>query len=131
MLVVDEDGKPTISFPNYNSTEQVLLGNRRINADDPQSAVFMNDQFNNRFIVLFLRRQSSRSPGPQANNSRQANAAEDMQLLSRVVQMGLVGAQKADETWRALVQIETSRGSLILKIPTFERSVRKLVEACS
>ena len=40
-------------------------------------------------------------------------------------------SQKADETWRVLVQIDTNRGSLILKIPTFDQSIRKIIEACS
>jgi hypothetical protein len=129
-LVVDQDGKPTISFPNYNAAEQILIGKRRFNGDDPQAAIFMSDQFNNRFTILFLLGQPSQ-PAQQPDKARQANAADEMQLLSKALQVGLVGAQKADETWRVLVQIDSSRGPLILKIPTFDRSIRRLIEACS
>ena len=127
-LVVDQDGKPTISFPNYNPSEHVLIGKRRFNGDDPQAAALVSDQFNNRFSILFLLGQPAQA---QPDKGRQGNPVEQIQLLSKALQVGIVGAQKADETWRVLVQIETSRGSLILKIPTFERSIRKLVETCS
>lgn len=129
-LVVDPDGKPTVSFPNYNASEQVLIGKRRFNGDDPQAAIFVSDQFNNRFTILFLLgRQPSQAA--QTDNARQGNAADGMQLFAKALQVGIVGAQKADETWRVPAQIDTNRGSLILKIPTFDRSIRKLIEACS
>ena len=125
-LVVDQDGKPTISFPNYRASEQVLVGKRRFNSDDPQSAVFVSDQFNNRFLILFLVGQAA-----QPDKSRQGNPVEALQSFSKAMEAAIVGGKKAEDTWRVLVQIDTDRGSLVLKIPTYERNIRKLIDACS
>ena len=39
-------------------------------------------------------------------------------------------AESADTTWRVLAEIETSQGTLYIKIPTFDPKIQKLIGAC-
>jgi hypothetical protein len=38
--------------------------------------------------------------------------------------------ESADTTWRVLAQIETSRGTLNIRIPTFDLKIQKLIANC-
>ena len=38
--------------------------------------------------------------------------------------------ESADTTWRVLAEIETSRGTLYIKIPTLDAKIQKLIAAC-
>ena len=104
-LIVDANGKPTISFPQYDPAAGILIGNRRINSEDPKTAVFQSDQYNNRFIILLV--------------------------LGQDAQTAQAEAPRADDIWRALVQIETSQGAVILKLPMFDPTVKKLIDTCT
>jgi hypothetical protein len=39
-------------------------------------------------------------------------------------------ADSIETTWRVLAEVETARGRLIMKIPTFDANVQKLLVAC-
>ena len=39
-------------------------------------------------------------------------------------------AESADTTWRVLAEIETSKGSLVLKVPMFDPNIQKLIARC-
>jgi hypothetical protein len=39
-------------------------------------------------------------------------------------------AESADTTWRVLAEIETSRGTLLIKIPMFDPNIQKLIGNC-
>jgi hypothetical protein len=115
-LVVDEDGKPTIDFPNYSDNTGLLSGRRRINNEPPDVGAFMSDQFHNLFFVLTL---------------------VDTEILSKKQPQGsniwvssLMNPQKVGTTWRALVEFESTKGAILIEIPLYDTNVRKVVDRC-
>ena len=102
-LVVDENGKPTLGFPQY--TGQAVVGTLRINSDPASQFRFLNEEFHNNFVILVL--------------TGNGTAAQ-----------GNWNFQTAESTWRVLAEIQTNQGPVFIKIPLFEKNVRKLVEGC-
>jgi hypothetical protein len=59
----------------------------------------------------------------------QSSKFRNVILLSSLT-TGPEAPEALETTWRVLAEVETSRGRVIMKIPMFESSVQKLIEAC-
>jgi len=92
-LLVDENGKPTLTFPGRLSDEGLMVS-KRINSEKPTQGFLATDEFNNRFVLFSMPREDRAS------------------------------------VWRVLVQMSTSKGEIVLKVPLFEDKVRQALDAC-
>ena len=133
-LVVDESGDATIDFPLYSNRDHTLVGTQRINSDPAGPAVFVSDQFRNQFFVLALvyKAAPAGTPAQPVNSANKdpGNALSGINNMILAMQLAVMNCQLIATTWRALVEIQSARGTILIKIPLFESNVRQFVASC-
>jgi len=121
-LYDENDSKLPLALPTFDNMH--TGGMQKVN-DEPKVAVrFDNDMYRNRIVVTQL-----------VSYNRPAMLRR---TLFKVASLGLVQAgspglpneEFIETTWRVLAQIETSKGPVIIRIPTFEPHVQKLLSTC-
>jgi hypothetical protein len=131
-LVVDLDGKPTIDLPTYNQADNIVSGTRRINSEAPSAAIFANVSFRNQFYVGALVDGDTLKRMGQSikENKKPEQLVDAMQDFGLALTLVWSDPRNMDSAWRILGEIQTSQGSILIKVPTFEKNIRRLVESC-
>jgi hypothetical protein len=114
-LIVDEEGKPTIDLPlSINATGAVgTKGLLRLNDGQPISLDFVpKGNFRNELLLVSL----SKSEG--ASNPLPGLLFQSLQPIV------------FSDIWRIYVQLETSRGAILIKIPVYDGAVLKMINSC-
>jgi hypothetical protein len=113
-LITDDNGKPTISFPSLDGDSGAMT----VRKNDEKPALFIiqvmdniRDGFRNRFLIGFIPLRASN------DEIRQLSAASPLVI-------------EDNTTWRQMVQIETSAGTIILKIPPFADAIQRVISEC-
>lgn len=122
-LVVDTKGKPSISIPGRtpfgNDTGSGVSVLYRVNDAEPYNTFVPELEFSNKFqLAVFA------SPAGKSETVENTNRL----LLSMlgVVRIFL----KAADTWRVMVELKTTAGPIIVKIPIFDGNIQELFQAC-
>jgi hypothetical protein len=122
-LIVDSDGKPSLTFPGRTSFGNAELGSGipvlyRINDSPAYNTMLPSLEFTNKFQVRVFGAPGGKSETPD-NTAR---------LL-----VSMLGANiylKPANVWRVMVELKTSNGAIIVKIPVFDASIQELMHNC-
>lgn len=123
-LLVDDDGNPTLGFPDQKNGKAVsaLV---RLNEDKAQERLLVAVDFNNSFPAAIMFSQENAKIFAQEALGSQRGQAALFALQARGIYLDSIEA-----TWRVLVQIKTSRDPVLVRIPMFDRNIQKLVDSC-
>jgi tetratricopeptide (TPR) repeat protein len=137
-LVVDDNGKPTIQFPDR---EPLAMGNLkgfgvqtryRINDDIPYDARVPELDYSNKFALAILSKPTN---GVEQTQYGDARLNLFMNLMSAMPKTLMVAGGSNiyptfGSTWRIMVELKTSMGPIVVKIPMFDDNVQEMVQAC-
>ena len=85
----------------------------RINEEAPAfGPLFREGTFNNKLNLVTLFRKNPT-------------------VAETLVSGSLYAATLLSQTWRVYVQLETSMGSMLIKIPIYDANVQKMIKSCS
>jgi hypothetical protein len=121
-LVIDADGKPTVSVPGRTS-----FGNDvgygvpvlyRVNDNEPRNTLVPELEFWNKLQLAIL-----------AEPAGKTETYENTRRLVLSV-MGVNIFLKAADAWRVMVELQTGAGPIILKIPLFDENIQELLQTC-
>ena len=113
--IVDRKGKPAIKLPlQVDKAGAVgLHAITRINEEAPAfGPLFREGTFNNKLNLVTLFRKNPT-------------------VAETLVSGSLYAATLLSQTWRVYVQLETSMGSMLIKIPIYDANVQKMIKSCS
>lgn len=121
-LIVDTEGKPTLTFPGFASIGNGL-GNGipalyRVNDNAPYNTIIPSVEFTNKFQVAVFAEPGGKSDTPD-NTARLV-----------VAMLGANIYLKSAATWRVMAEIKTSNGAIIVKVPMFDANIQELVQSC-
>jgi hypothetical protein len=106
------------------STNEVVFKTKLHNTDDPKVPL---DFINSRDGGIIGRKLIN--DDPDFATSFPKDKWQNQIVLSRL-SFRKDDEESADTTWRVFAEIETSRGTLYIRIPTFDPKIQKLVASC-
>jgi hypothetical protein len=124
-LITDENGM-AIVLPAYqpqvygNELPSRVNGTTRINEDQATSKIYLAPKFNNEFIFLTL----------VDPTSTQRASGSIFDLVATTMGDMISGTWDSGTTWRVLVQVDSSMGSVLIKVPLYDPSIRKVMTSC-
>lgn len=130
-LYVDEDGQPTVQFEGRANASGGAVARTRVNEDQARNVTLPSIGFFNKLLLGSFRFEVSESGKPEAkSNGSGFEANADFAKLIAAA-FGAYSIIFADETWRYMAEVDTDRGSVLVKIPLFDEAIRKLFSSCS
>jgi uncharacterized membrane protein YhaH (DUF805 family) len=145
-LVVDQEGKPTVNFPNLVGDPPAFVrAQLRVNDFPASEHSLKMASFNNEFKLADLKLNSDMVPNEQAatsalGNIKQAGKGNDPSAFYGAmnnfvdaiqnIQYGVLPTLPSAIVWRIMVEINTDHGALLIKLPLFERRIRELFLSC-
>jgi hypothetical protein len=76
-------------------------------------------------LILFRHEHWMFEPGANSVSEKDAKAKELLKLIMGI-EDDVIG-----ETWRVVVQFDTSKGSIRINIPIYDNDVQKMIKSCS
>lgn len=83
----------------------------------------MIDRFRNRFLILALMDQA------MTQKTKDRESSNILAALANV-KFHILGTQAMETTWRALAEVESSAGIILMSIPMWDERVLQLVSGC-
>ena len=147
--LLGRDGEPTVELPWYDTLED--FGNEtgkfmqviylpitvKINDDEPQIVKRLHEEpYLNviRLVTLLLERTPASDPQQSMRETKSVSVQLD-DLHSRAEKLALTSYYpdkrlNISEARRIMVQFDTSKGTMLIKIMMDDPAIRKLVELC-
>jgi hypothetical protein len=147
--LLGRDGEPTVELPWYDTLEDFrnetgkfmqviyLPITVKINDDEPQIVKRLHEEpYRNviRLMTLLLERTPASDPQQSMRETKTVSVQLD-DLLSRAEKLALTSYYpdkrlNISEARRIMVQFDTSKGTMLIKIMMDDPAIRKLVELC-
>jgi hypothetical protein len=121
-LYDENDSKLPLALPTFDG--MTTGGMKKVNDEPKVAARFDNDMYRNRIVVTHLVSYNT------AAMLRQVLSKAASEILVQAGSSRLPNEEFIETTWRVLAEIETSKGPVIIRIPTFEPHIQELLSTC-
>lgn len=137
-LIVDPKGEPTLMFPGRTLLANGELDGEgvptryRVNDDNPYDALVPALGYKNKFQLAIFTKPANTAKQSLTGDPKVDQFLGMLSVMPRAV-MRIGGSNifpNLDSTWRVMVEIKTSLGPIVVKIPMRDSSIQEMVEAC-
>src|SRR5262249_16241968 len=102
----------------------------RINDNPPVSESRQKERFSNVVPLIHLQQERLVKDANQVKDANHSEQEKKIEAFLRRLLISVLPNNLISETWRVMVQFETSKGPLLLKMPLYDDNIQKMIKSC-